>query len=298
VVGFINSGSAQSFSHLAEAFARGLAEERFLESRNLTIEYRWAEGRYELLPAIAHDLVRQNVAVIAATGGAGSALAAKSATQSIPVIFVLGGDPVALGVVPSLNRPGGLITGITQRTAELSTKRLGLLHELLPQMRTVGVLVNPDFPDGGSQEREIESAARNLRVEPFFVRARNEGEFASAFRIITDRGVDALIVGADPLFNARRDQLVPYATRSKIPTIYEFREFARAGGLMSYGTDLGDAYRLGGIYVGRVLRGTKPEDLPIVQASRFELVLNLTAANLLGVTFPPTLLARADEVIE
>jgi putative tryptophan/tyrosine transport system substrate-binding protein len=298
VVGFLNSASPGPFAHLAAGFRKGLGEEGFVEGRNVAIESRWAEGRYDRLPALAEDLVRQKVSVLAATGGAMSGVAAKTATETVPIVFVMGSDPVRFGLVASLNRPGGNITGISQLTIELGAKRLGLLHELVPHMKSVGILLNPDFPDASPQLREIEAASARAGLVPVVATARTEAEFAPAFATLEQARVDALLVGADPFFNSRRDQLIALAARQRIPTIYEFREFAEAGGLMSYGTDLADAYRLVGVYVGRVLKGARPADLPVVQAAKFELVINLTTAKALGIAIPPTLLARADEVIE
>ena len=298
VIGFMNSASPGPFAHLAAGFRKGLAEEGFVENRDIGIEWRWAEGRYDQLPALAEDLVRQKVSVLAATGGAMSGAAAKKATRAIPIVFVMGGDPVRLGLVESLNRPGPNITGITQLTVELGAKRLGLLHELLPQMRRVAVLLNPDFPDASPQLREIEAASARAGLVPVLATARKEADFGPAFATIEQEHVDALLIGADPFFNSRRDQLIALVNRLRIPTMYEFREFAEAGGLMSYGTDLTDAYRLVGMYVGRVLKGAKPAELPVIQATKFELVINLNTAKALGLTIPPTLLARADEVIE
>jgi putative tryptophan/tyrosine transport system substrate-binding protein len=298
VVGFLNSASPGPFAHLAAGFRKGLGEEGFVEGRNIAIESRWAEGRYDRLPALAEDLVRQKVSVLAATGGAMSGVAAKTATETVPIVFVMGSDPVRFDLVASLNRPGGNITGISQLTIELGAKRLGLLHELVPHMKSVGILLNPDFPDASPQLREIEAASARAGLVPVVATARTEAEFAPAFATLEQARVDALLVGADPFFNSRRDQLIALAARQRIPTIYEFREFAEAGGLMSYGTDLADAYRLVGVYVGRVLKGARPADLPVVQAAKFELVINLTTAKALGIAIPPTLLARADEVIE
>jgi putative ABC transport system substrate-binding protein len=245
VVGFINSASPGPFAHLAAGFRKGLAEEGFIEGQNVAIEERWAEGRYDLLPALAEDLARRKISVVAATGGPMSAVAAKSAAPAVPIVFVMGGDPVKFGLVASLNRPGGNIAGITQLTIELAAKRLGLLHELMPNMKRVAVLLNPDFPDALRQLEEIETASARAGLEP--VIATTEAEFAPAFDMMARERPDALLIGSDPFFNTRRDHLVALVARQRIPTIYEFREFAEAGGLMSYGTDLADAYRLVGV---------------------------------------------------
>jgi len=298
VVGFLNSASRVPFAHLAAAFRKDLREEGFIEGETVVIEERWADGRYDRLPALAEDLAQRRNLVVAATGGAMSGVAAKSAVGRVPIVFVMGGDPVKFGLVASLSRPGGNITGITQLTIELAAKRLGLLHELVPDMKRVAVLLNPDFSDASPQLREVETASAQAGFEPVIVRARTEAEFAPAFDIIARERTDALLIGADPFFNSRRDQLVALVARQRIPTIYEFREFTEAGGLMSYGTDLADAYRLVGVYVGRVLKGAHPSDLPVIQASKFEFIINLRTARALDLTIPPAILARADEVIE
>jgi putative ABC transport system substrate-binding protein len=298
IVGFINSASPGPFAHLSAGFRKGLGEEGFVEGRNISIESRWAEGRYERLPAFLQEFVERRVAVIALTGGAMPRLGASAATAKVPIVFVMGGDPVRSGLVASLSQPGGNVTGITQLTSELAAKRLGLLHELLPQIKRVAVLLNPEFPDSGVHLREIEAASVRLGLQPVILKAATEAEFGPAFTRLEQERSDALLVGADPFFNSRRKQLIALAGGQRIPTMYEFREFAEAGGLISYGTDLADAYRLVGVYVGRVLKGARPADLPVVQAAKFELVINLRTANALNLQVPPSLLARADEVIE
>ncbi|HEX2726430.1 MAG TPA: ABC transporter substrate-binding protein [Beijerinckiaceae bacterium] len=298
VVGFVNGASPGAFAHLAASFQKGLQEEGFTDGRNVTIDARWAEGRYERLPAFLQEFVARKVAVVALTGGAMPHLTDNPATAKVPIIFVMGGDPVRAGLVASLNQPGGNVSGITQLTNELAAKRLGLLHELVPRMNKVGILINPDFPDSGPQLRELENAIARAGLSAVVVRAQAEADFDAAFLRLEQERPDALLIGADPFFNSRRSQLVALVMRLRIPTIYEFREFAEAGGLISYGTDLADAYRLTGRYVGRVLKGTKPGDLPVIQAAKFELIINLKTANALGLDIPPTLLARADEVIE
>jgi putative ABC transport system substrate-binding protein len=298
VVGFVNSASSGPFAHLAAGFRKGLAEEGFEEGRNLAIEWRWAEGHYNRIPALAEELIARKVAVLAATGGAMAGMAAKEVTKTTPIVFVMGGDPVRLGLVDSLSRPSRNVTGVTQLTIELAGKRLGLLHELVPGMRRVGILVNPDFPDAAPQLKEIQAASARAALQPILVKARTDTEFEPAFEEIVRQGAEALLVGADPFFNSRRARLVELVRTRRIPTIYEFREFTEAGGLISYGTDLADAYRLVGVYVGRVLKGAQPGHLPVIQASKFELIINLKTASELGIAMPASLLARADEVIE
>ena len=298
VVGFINSASPGPFAHLAATFRKGLGEQGLVEGRNYLIEARWAEGNYERVPAFLQEFFDKKVAVVAVTGGAMERVMADPAKVTVPIVFVMGDDPVKLGLVASLSQPGGNITGITQLTMELGAKRLGILHELLPRMKKVAVLLNPNFPASAPHLREIEAASVVTGVQPLILSATTEADFAPAFKRLEEERPDALLVGADPFFNSRREQLVALVARQRIPAIYEFREFAEAGGLISYGTDLADAYRLVGVYVGRVLKGSRPADLPVVQAAKFELVINLKAARALNLEIPPTLLARADEVIE
>jgi putative ABC transport system substrate-binding protein len=298
VIGFINSASPVPFAHLAASFRKGLGEEGFLEGRNYLVEARWAEGHYDRVPAFVQELVGRQVAVIALTGGAMPRLIADPAKTNVPIVFVMGDDPVKLGLVASLSHPGGNVTGITQLTVELGAKRLGLLHELLPRMKKFAVLLNPNFAASALHLREIEAASAVAGLQPLILTATTEADFGPVFKRLERDRPDALLVGADPFFNSRREQLVALIARQRIPAMYEFREFAEAGGLISYGTDLADAYRLVGVYVGRVLKGSRPADLPVVQAAKFELVINLKTARELGLEIPPTLLARADEVIE
>ena len=298
VIGFLNSGSPGPFAHLAASFRKGIGEEGFADGRNVAVEFRWAEGRYERLAGFLQEFIERRVSVIALTGGAMPRLTGNAAISKVPIVFVMGGDPVRSGLVANLNQPGGNITGITQLTIELATKRLGLLHELVPRMKKVAVLLNPDFPDSAVHLREIEVASAGAGLQTLIVKAASAAEFGPAFATIERERPDALLIGADPFFNTQREQLVTLVGRQRIPTIYEFREFAEAGGLISYGTDLADAYRLVGVYVGRVLKGARPADLPVVQATKFELVINLKTAKALGLDIPPLLLARADEVIE
>jgi ABC-type uncharacterized transport system substrate-binding protein len=299
VTGFLNAASPGPLRRQIAAFHEGLKESGYVEGQNVAVEYRWAEGQYDRLPALAADLVRRQVSVIVAGGGAPAVLAAKAATTTIPIVFTAGGDPIASGLVPSLNRPGGNITGVYHFATGLEAKRLGLLHEMVPKATTIAVLVNPKFrKEAESQLRDVQEAAASLDVQLVVVRANAESDFDAAFSTVVQQRSGALLVCASPFFNTRREQLVVLAARHALPTIYEWRDFADAGGLMSYGTSLADAYRQAGVYAGRILKGAKPADLPIVQATRFEFVINLSTAKALGLTVPDQLLARADEVIE
>jgi putative ABC transport system substrate-binding protein len=298
VVGFLATTSPAPFAHLVAGFRRGLQEAGFLEGRNVAIEYRWAEGRYDQVPALAADLVQRQVAVIVTTGGETSAVAAKAATKTIPIVFNTGTDPVRLGLVTSLARPGGNATGVNIFTTELAEKRLGLLHDLIPAASTIAVLLNPNFAPAVVNLQESEVAARAAGRTVVAFHANRDDEIETAFARIIQMRPGALLVGSDPFFNSRREQIVALAARHAIPAIYEWREFAQAGGLMSYGTSLIEAYRQQGVYAGRILKGEKPADLPVVQLSKFELIINLITAKTLGLTFPPGLLAIADEVIE
>lgn len=297
VVGFLNGGVPGPFAHLAAGFRKGLAEAGYTEGRDVVIEYRWADGRYARLPALAAELVRLKVGVIVATGGENSALAAREATATIPIVFAIGGDPVAAGLVTSLNRPGGNLTGVTQYTGQLEAKRLGLLREALPTATTIALLVNPSFALASASIRDAEEAAAQAGVRLVTVRASAEGELAAALAQVVRQRAGAMIVASDPFFNTRRDVLVALAAQHRIPAIYEFREFAEAGGLLSYGANLAEGYRQVGLYTGRVLKGARPADLPVWQPTRFELVVNLKAARALGLTIPPAMLVRADEVL-
>jgi len=298
VVGFLNAGAPGPLRQQVAAFQEGLKVSGFVDGQNLTVEYRWAEGQFDRLPALAADLVRRHVSVIASGGGAPAVLAAKAATKTIPIVFSLGNDPVRLGFVAGLNRPGGNITGAFQFTTGLEAKRLGLLRELVPKATSLGVLVNPNFSDSEEQLRDVGEAAARLGVQLVVVRANLESDFDAAFSTLVQQRAEALLVCASPFFNGRREQLVVLAARNAMPSIYEWRDFATAGGLMSYGTNLADSYRQVGVYVGRILRGEKAADLPVVQSTRFEFVINLSTAKALKIDVPPTLVAIADDVIE
>jgi ABC-type uncharacterized transport system substrate-binding protein len=298
VLGFLNSGSPEAFAVYVAALRAGLQEAGFVEGRNLAIEFRWARGQYETLPALAKELVDRNVAVIVATGGDPSAKAATAATSTIPIVFGSGDDVLNSGLVESLSRPGRNATGISLLTAELEAKRLELRSELVPRARTVAILVNPDLAYSATQGRAAEEAGRPRDQRVVIFKARRESEFEPVFAAMAAQHMDALIVASDPFFNSRRDQIVALANRYRIPAIYEWREFVAVGGLVSYGASLVAAYRQFGIYAGRILAGAKPGDLPVLQPTQFELVINGATARDLGLTLPPTIVARADEVLE
>jgi ABC-type uncharacterized transport system substrate-binding protein len=300
VIGFLSAQSPDTFAYLVAAFRRGLKEAGFVEGQNVVIEYRWALGRIDRLPALAADLVGRHVAVIAATAGGGTAasLAAKAATTTIPIVFTSGVDPVKIGLVTSLNRPGGNVTGVAFLTRTLDAKRLELLHEFVPNVSNVAVLLNPEFPDAADQLREVQEAARTIGQALTILNASNIREIDAAFQTLVRARPGALLVGADPFFISRREQLVTLAATHKIPAIYEDRDFSVAGGLVSYGASFPDAVRQVGIYTGRILKGEKPADLPVVQPTKFEMVINIKTAKTLGIAVAPSLLARADEVIE
>ena len=298
VIGALGSGSAAGHVPMVIAFRQGLKETGYVEGQNVVIEYRWAEGQYDRLPVLAADLVRRQVALMVVLGGAAGALAAKAATTTIPIVFVIGADPVKSGLVVSLNRPGGNITGVYLLGTPLEVKRLELLHEMAPKAAVIGMLINPNYPDAESQLREVQEAARALGLTVHVMGASSEHDFETAFATLVQRRVGAMIVGVDAFFLGQRDQLVALAARHAVPTIYAHAEFAAAGGLMSYGTTLADAFRQVGAYAGRILKGDKPANLPVQQSTRVELVINLKTAKALGLDVPPKLLALADEVIE
>jgi putative ABC transport system substrate-binding protein len=296
VVGFLNSGSADSFARLVAGFQRGMNDTGYIERQNLEVDFRWADGQYSRLPTLAAELVQRQVAVIFA-GGPPAARAAKAATATIPIVFTTGDDPVKDGLIASLNRPGGNATGINVIAAELEAKRLGLLHELMPTAVTIGVLLNPKNPNFETQSTDVQAAARAIGPV-HLVNASSEDEIDAAFATLVNRGANAISVGSDPFFFGQRNQLIALAARHSIPTIYEWREFVAGGGLISYGISITDAYHEAGIYVGRILKGEKPADLPVLQPTKFELIINLKTAKALRLTIPPGVLAIADEVIE
>ena len=298
VIGFLNVQSASGRPHQVEAFRRGLTEVGYTENSNVTIEYRWAENQYDRLPELAADLARRQVAVIAATGGAQAVLAAKAATSTIPIVFTAGSDPVRAGLVSSLNRPGGNVTGVSFLTDALGAKRLGLLREIMRAPATIAVLINLQGPDAATQLNDVRLASKALGQPIYTVMASTEAEIDAAFSDISQNHAAALIVGADPFFNDRRQQIVALAARFSLPAVYESREFVLAGGLMSYGASITDAYRQAGVYTGRILKGEKPGDLPVMQAVKFDFVFNSKTAKTLGLELHPQLLATADEVIE
>jgi putative ABC transport system substrate-binding protein len=300
VIGFLSGQSPDNSGHLVMMFRRGLAEIGYAEGENVAIEYRWALGQSDRLPALAADLVGRRVTVIVATAGGGTpaSLAAKAATTTIPIVFSSGADPVKLGLVASLNRPGGNVTGISWLTFALDGKRLGLLRELVPKLSVLPVLLNPTFVDATRQLREIQQAAQTIGQSITILNASNIREIDVAFETIGQMRPDALLLAADPFFHSRRDQITTLAARHTIPTIYEDRDFIVAGGLMSYGASFPDAVRQVGVYTGRILKGEKPADLPVLQPTKFEMVINLKTANALGLMTPDKLLALVDEVIE
>jgi putative ABC transport system substrate-binding protein len=299
MVGFLSSRSPTESASAEAAFRQGLKEAGYVEGLNVRIAFRWAEAHYERLPLLAADLVARQVAVLVAAAGGRPVLAAKAETTTIPIVFVMGDlDPVTAGLVASLNHPGGNITGVFLLTSLLGAKRLELLHELLPTAAVIGMLVNPTSPGTEGESRDAHPAARALGVQLHIVNASTERDFDAAFATLTQLRAAALIIGLDPFFTTHRSQIVALAARHTIPAMYFLREFTAAGGLMSYATSLGEAYRLGGVYTGRILKGEKPADLPVVQPTKFEFVINLKTAQALGLKIPDKLLALADEVIE
>ena len=298
VIGFLGSTSAVPFAPFLATFRRGLGESGYAEGRNVAIEYRWADNQYERLPALAVELARQQVNVIVASGGPVAAIAAKAATSTIPIVFTATSDPVKLGLVASLNRPGGNVTGWGMFTAELEPKRLELLRELVPNARVIGALINPGRTDAEMQSGDVQAAGRTLGLKVIILPASSGPDIDTAFASLAGQGIAALLISSDPFFIARREQLVALAARHAVPAVYVNRDFPAGGGLASYGTNVAEGYRQAGIYAGRILKGEKPADLPVVQPTKYDLVINLKTARALGLEIPPTLLARADEVIE
>jgi len=298
VVGFLSSGSKQSDTLRLTALWRGLNETGYVEGRNVTSEYRWADDQYDRLPALGADLVHRQVNVIAAVGTPASALAAKAATKTIPIVFAIAGDPTKLGLVDSFNRPGGNVTGATTFGTLIVPKQFEILHETIPKASLIGCLVNPLNPNAETNMREAREATGRLGLQLDIFTASMESEIDTAFATFVQHRAGAVVVVSDSLFNSRPNELVALSARHALPTIYQYREFAAAGGLISYGSSLPDAYRQIGIYTGRILKGEKVGDLPVVQATKVELILNLKTAKMLGITFPISLLGRADDVIE
>jgi putative ABC transport system substrate-binding protein len=298
VIGFMSARSPEDSVHLLEAFSRGLKEGGFVEGKTAAIEFRWARGDYSRLPTLAADLVSRQVAVIVAAGGDPSGLAAKAATTTIPIVFGIGGDPVKAGLVESFSRPGGNVTGVTLLTSLMEPKRLGLLRDLAPGVSVMGALVNPDFPPAALQLQQIEEAARGIGQRIVIAKASNDDALETAFASLVQQGAGVLLVASDPYFDTQRDRIIAFAARQRLPAIYQFREYAVAGGLLSYGVSITDAYRQYGVYAARILRGAKPAELPVLQPTKFELVINAKTAKALGVRIPDNVLSLTDELIE
>jgi putative tryptophan/tyrosine transport system substrate-binding protein len=297
VIGLLNSTSAESYTPRIAAFRQGLSETGYVEGRNVMIEYRWADGQYDRLPAMAADLVHRQVTVIAAITSP-AAVAAKAATATIPIVFETGNDPVATGLITSLSRPGGNLTGVSLLNVELGPKRLELLHELAPTATIVAALFNPTNPNAETLSRELRAASRTFGLQLNVFHASADGDFDMVFASLLKLHASALVIGSDPFFNSRSEQLAALAIRHAVPAIYQYRAFAAAGGLMSYGGSFTEPFRQIGVYTGRILKGEKPADLPVVQSTKVELIINLKTARALGLIVPPSVLARADEVIE
>jgi putative ABC transport system substrate-binding protein len=298
VIGYLGSASPEQFAPYVAGFRRGLNEAGFVEGKNVAIEFRWAEGHFDRLPALASDLVRRQVTVILATGAGGGANAAKAATSTIPIVFTTGRDPADMGLVASLSHPGGNLTGVNFFATELGEKRLELLHALVPKATVIAFVVNPTGIFSESRVRKMQETGRASGMQLRLLRAANEQEIDAAFASFAQLRPSALLVDSDVFFNDRREQFVALAARYGVPAIYDLREYVAAGGLMSYGASLSEAYRLAGIYVGKILNGAKPADLPVVQSTKIELVINLKTTKALGLTIPQSLLVRTDEVIE
>jgi putative tryptophan/tyrosine transport system substrate-binding protein len=297
VVGFLGSTSPDLYAHVVRSYRQGLAEAGYVEGRDVAIDFRWAESQYEGLPALARELVDRRVNVIAA-GGLPAAVAAKAATTTTPIVFSIGVDPVAFGLVASLNRPGGNMTGVTNLNLELGSKQLEVLRELLPAATSMAALVNPTNPNADAHSSDLQAAARKLGIELHILHASSERDFDAVFTSLVRTRAGALVIGSDPFYVSRSKQLGALTARHAVPAIYQFREFVEGGGLLSYGSSITDAYRLVGVYTGRILRGEKPADLPVQQSAKVELIINLKTAKALGLTTPLSLLGRADEVIE
>ena len=298
VIGFLHSASSEPAAKAVAAFRQGLSEMGYVEARDVMIEFRWAEGHYDRLPALTADLVRHQVAVIVTGGGVPAALAAKAAAATIPIVFTIGLDPVQLGLVGSISRPGGNATGVSFLAVELAAKRLELLRELAPKAAIIAMLVNPNNPNATTNTREGQTAAEAVAQQLVVLNASSESEIETAFAAVVQQRIGALLVGSDSFFVSQRNQLAASAARHAVPAIYELREFAEAGGLISYGTNLADVYRQAGVYAGKILKGAKPADLPVVQPTKFELVINLKTAKALGLTVPLIMQMTANEVIE
>jgi putative ABC transport system substrate-binding protein len=297
VIGFLSSVSQAQTHHMVAAFQRGLGETAYVDGRNVTVDYRFVDGQYDRLPALASEMVRRPVSLIVAAGPP-AALAAKVATTTIPIVFVVGFDPVGAGLVASFNRPGGNATGMVLVSGQLGQKRLELVRDLVPKATTVAMLANPLSPDAPPEIREVQATAQANGLQLRMLNASTPGEIEAAFASLAGQRPDALLVGGDPFYMARREDIVRLAARAGLPAVYPFREFTEAGGLISYGTNIANSYRQAGIYAGRILGGAKPNDLPVMQPTTFELVINLKTAKALGFDIPPTLHARSDEVIE
>jgi putative ABC transport system substrate-binding protein len=298
VIGFLGATSPEGYAPFVGGFLKALREAGFIDGENVAIAYRWAEGQYDRLPELAADLVAKRVSVIVATGGLPPSLAAKQATKTIPIVFTLGSDPVKFGLVASLNRPGGNVTGVSLFAYLLDAKRVELIHQLVPGAVTIALLANPNSPQADAQFADVEAASRSFGQQLIILKASSDNDIDEAFAELARRKADALLVSADPFFLSRRHQIVASVARRSIPAMYEWRQFAEADGLMSYGVDLVDAYRQAGVYVAKILNGAKPADLPILQPTKFEFVINLRTAKKMGLDLPAKLLALADDVIE
>jgi putative ABC transport system substrate-binding protein len=298
VVGFMSGRSAPDSAHLVAAFREGLGEAGFVDGQNVIIEFRWADGQYDRLPALAAELVSRPVAVLVGVGGDPSAMAAKRATSTIPIVFGMGGDPIKSGLVDSFNRPGANVTGYTLLTSQMESKRVGLLRELVPGVALVGVLLNPKFAPGALQAQQIEDAARTVGQKLVMATASSDEELSAAFALLARERINALLVAADPYFDTRAQRIIAFAAQNRLPAIYHFREYAAAGGLLSYGPRVTDGYRQAGNYTGQILKGAKPGNLPVLQPTKFEMVINLKTAAALNFALPNSIQLLADEVIE